>query len=227
MAPSPAQARSSPLSPGAFAGGKAKLRQPCSAHMLMLNHSAESTRSLLKVLPAGQAVYPTVAHKTNKASCTRCGPLLHGCAKMNQVSSPINTSGEGPFLQVENQIFTSPHHLKIRGLKHWAQHVLSWTLMVEHIGNFQGILKIMYMPQAWDKWGRILEDLSIGTSLHPRKPELCHRAMADLTFLWNSSNYHWSQEKLEMFPSSFSHTDFNHQTHTYSKKFWNCNRNQW
>lgn len=55
--------------------------------------------------------------------------------------------------------------------------------MIEPTGNFQGILKIMYMSQACDKWDRILEDLSIGTSLHPRKPELCHRAMADLTFL--------------------------------------------
>lgn len=113
-APSLAQARSSPLSPRAFAGGKAKLCQPCSAHTLMLNHSAESTRSLLKVLPAGQAVYPTAAHKTNKASCARCRPLLRGCAKTNEVSSTINTGGEGPFLQVENPTSTSPHHhLKI------------------------------------------------------------------------------------------------------------------
>lgn len=57
------------------------------------------------------------------------------------------------------------------------------SLMIEPTGNFQGILKIMYMSQACDKWDRILEDLGIGTSLHPRKPELCHRAMADLTFL--------------------------------------------
>lgn len=101
---------------------------------------------------------------------------------------------------------TSPyHHLQItQGWSTEHNMYLVESLMIEPTGNFQGILKIMYMSQACDKWDRILEDLSIGTSLHPRKPELCHRAMADLTFLWNCSNYHRSQEKLGTFPSPLS-----------------------